>query len=578
VLPKEIADQIVDRTDGVPLFIEELTKTVVESGILTDAGDRYAVTGPVAPLAIPTSLHASLLARLDRLAPTREVAQIGAVLGRSFSHELICAVSAIPQPKLDEALEQLASAELIFRRGIPPDAEYTFKHALVQDAAYSTLLRSRRQQLHGRIATTMERQFPEIAEMQPEVLARHCTEAGLIRGVAYWLKAGQHAIARCAMTEAVAQLRKGLDLLSCAPDGAARQQQELDLQITLGHALMAAKGLAAPEPGEAFDRARQLCDKLNLLTQSGSVLIGQFMFRIVRGELERAEHHAEEIRHLGNSRNDVMWKCFGSILSGCISYWLGRFIDARAYLENSLPSWNPAYRAFASSPDDPYVQALIHLARTLMCLGYLDEARLRRNEALAEARRLSAYNLVFALGHAAYAVDSRSEGVTSAAAILQSANEIISVSSEQGFPLWIAIGKVMRGWCLSAMGQAAEGLLQLRQGMADCAATGCKVSRPLPTRAACGGLRDGGAAGRGARSARRGRRTHRGDPGALGGGRHAPAAWNAVCLHARTCRGGGQLSPRTRGSAAAKRQVLGTAWGPRPRPSLARPRQAHRSP
>ena len=159
-LPKEIADQIIDRTDGVPLFIEELTKTVVESGIVTEAGDHYAVAGPMAPLAIPTSLQASLLARLDRLAPTREVAQIGAALGRSFSYELISAVAGMPQQKLDEALEQLASAELIFRRGTPPDAEYTFKHALVQDAAYSTLLRSRRQQLHGRIATTLESAIP----------------------------------------------------------------------------------------------------------------------------------------------------------------------------------------------------------------------------------------------------------------------------------------------------------------------------------------------------------------------------------------------------------------------------------
>ena len=180
-LPKEIADQIIERTDGVPLFIEELTKTVVESGIVTEAGDHYAVAGPMAPLAIPTSLHASLLARLDRLAPTREVAQIGAALGRSFSHELISAVAGMPQQQIDEALEQLVSAELIFRRGMPPDAEYTFKHALVQDAAYSTLLRSRRQQLHARIVTTLEKQFPEVVTAQPALMAQHCSEAGLAR-------------------------------------------------------------------------------------------------------------------------------------------------------------------------------------------------------------------------------------------------------------------------------------------------------------------------------------------------------------------------------------------------------------
>jgi class 3 adenylate cyclase len=176
-LPKEIADQIADRTDGIPLFIEDLTKTVLESGIVSEAGGHYAMTGPTAPLAIPTSLHASLLARLDSLAPTREVAQIGAALGRSFSYELISAAAGMPPQKLAEALEQLVKAELIFRRGTPPDAEYTFKHALVQDAAYSTLLRNRRQQLHAQIASTLEGKFPEIVATRPALIAQHCAEA-----------------------------------------------------------------------------------------------------------------------------------------------------------------------------------------------------------------------------------------------------------------------------------------------------------------------------------------------------------------------------------------------------------------
>ena len=237
-LPKEVAEQIIERTDGVPLFIEELTKTVVESGIVTEAGDHYAVAGPTASLAIPTSLHASLLARLDRLAPTREVAQIGAALGRSFSYELISAVAGMPQQKLDEALDQLASAELIFRRGVPPDAEYTFKHALVQDAAYSMLLRGRRQQLHARIVTTLEKQFPEVVSTQPALMAQHSSQADLTeKAVGYWLKAGQQATARSAMTEAVAQLQKGLDLLKSMPDDPSRQQQELELRIALGQAL-----------------------------------------------------------------------------------------------------------------------------------------------------------------------------------------------------------------------------------------------------------------------------------------------------------------------------------------------------
>jgi predicted ATPase len=241
-LPKEIDDQIIDRTDGIPLFIEELTKTVVESGIVSEAGDHYVLAAPMGPLAIPTSLQASLLARLDRLAPTREVAQIGAALGRSFSYELISAVAGMPQQKLDEALEQLASTELIFRRGVAPDAEYTFKHALVQDAAYSTLLRSRRQQLHARIAETLETQFPEIVNAQPAFIAQHSADAGLNeKAVGYWLKAGQQATARSAMTEAVAQLRKGLDLLESMPENPSRRQQELDLRVTFGQVLQATK-------------------------------------------------------------------------------------------------------------------------------------------------------------------------------------------------------------------------------------------------------------------------------------------------------------------------------------------------
>jgi predicted ATPase len=218
-LPKEIAEQIIDRTDGVPLFIEELTKSVIESGLVTESSDRYAVAGSAGPLAIPTTLHASLLARLDRLAPTREVAQIGAALGRSFSHELISAVAQMPRQKQDDALQQLVGAELIFQRGNAPDAEYTFKHALVQDAAYSTLLRSRRQQLHGHITAVLEAHFPEIVQTQPDVLARHSAEAALAeKAVVYCVKAGQQAMARWAMNEATAQIRKGLELLPAIPE------------------------------------------------------------------------------------------------------------------------------------------------------------------------------------------------------------------------------------------------------------------------------------------------------------------------------------------------------------------------
>jgi class 3 adenylate cyclase/tetratricopeptide (TPR) repeat protein len=480
VLPTEIADQIMDRTDGVPLFIEELTKTIVESGMLTEAGDRYAITGPVPPLAIPMTLHTSLLARLDRLAPTREVAQIGAALGRRFSHELISAVATMPKQQLDDALAQLVDAQLIFRRGTPPDAEYTFKHALVQDAVYSTLLRSRRQQIHAKIVNALETRFPDVVRGGAGVLARHCAEAGMgDKAVAYTLKAGQQAIARCAMTEAVVQLKKGLDLLSGLPDDVARQEHELSLQITLGQALLATRGYSAPEPGDAFARARYLCEQLNWPPQFGSILRGQFVFRLVRGELEQAEHHAEEIRQLGETRNDVMWKCFGFMFSGNICCWLAKFGDARAHYEEALSLWDPMYRAVSATPEDPYIGSLCHISRTLLCLGYVDQARSRTNEALAKGRVISPYNLVFASVNAWCGIDWATAGEKSAETLLHSVDELLAISSEQGFPIWLPIGKIMRGWCLGALGQAAEGVRLLIQRINMAHTAGFNLLMPL---------------------------------------------------------------------------------------------------
>jgi class 3 adenylate cyclase len=468
-LPKEIADQIVDRTDGVPLFIEELTKAVIESGVLIESGEGYTVSGPVGPLAIPTTLQGSLLARLDRLAPTREVAQIGAALGRSFSHELISAVATMPKPQLDDALAQLIDAELIFQRGTPPDAEYTFKHALVQDAAYSTLLRSRRQQLHGRVAATLEAHFPEFIRTQPEVLARHCAEAGLVeKAVGYWLAAGQLAIARSMMIEAVAQLGKGLVLLASTPDSVVRQEQELRLQVTLGSALAATKGFAARATGEAFDRARQLCERSNQSQQlMEPIMRGQLNFRFFRGELQQAAHHAEEISHLGHVRDEPMWKCIGSLQSGHIHVFLGHFIDAHQRCQDALSLWDPKFRVTSTSLIDPYLLTLIGDSRALLCLGYLDQARLRRCEALTESRRLSRYNRAMALC-SPWAGDWT----------IEEADEVSALADEQGFAFCRAIGTLMRGWCLSTRGEGAEGVPLMLQGLAINRAVGSKLGMP----------------------------------------------------------------------------------------------------
>ncbi len=478
-LPTEIAEQIVDRTDGVPLFVEELTKAVIESGTLTDAGDRFTAAGPIAALAIPTTLQASLLARLDRLAPVREVAQIGAALGRQFSHELIAAVAPIPRPQLDDALTQLVSAELIYRRGKPPDAEYTFKHALVQDAAYSTLLRSRRQQLHALITAVLEDQFRDIVIAQPALLAQHCEQAGLIeKAIGYWVDAGQRAISRSAMTEAVSQLWKGLGLLSTMPDEASREAKELELQIALGHALMASKGFSAPEPGQVYDRARELCERLNRPAELAPVLHGQFVYRFVRAELDRAEHHAHEMLHLGDTLNDVRWRHAGLYLSGVLYSVMGKFTKACVYSEDALSLWNPDFRTFADSPEDPDVSVRLYYHRALLCLGHLDKARLFRNEALAEARQLSPFNVAYALYHS-WLGDWPMHGVAGAEAMLRSADDVLAISIEQGFALWLAFGNVMRGWSLAMLGHRDEAIELLRRGLAGCGETGCGVVMPF---------------------------------------------------------------------------------------------------
>ena len=474
-LPKEIADQIVDRTDGVPLFIEELTKTVVESGILIETADGYTARGPVAPLCIPTSLHASLLARLDRLAPTREVAQIAGALGRQFSHELISAVATMPKQQLNDALAQLVQAELIFRRGTPPDAEYAFKHALVQDAAYSTLLRSKRQQLHARIAATLEDRFPEIVATQPALLAQHCAEAGLPeKAIVYWLKAGRQAMARSAMTEAVARLRKGLDALGGLPDGPWRRQQELGLQIAFLSALMATRGYSASEVGETMARARSLAEQIDRPEYLVPLLYGQWVFHFFRSEHKLALSFAEQLERIGEVRNDVAAQLHGRRAIGVTRCYFGEFIAARALLEQCHDLANPAHRHIGGGLSDSYAAMLVSLAFTLAHLGYIDQARSRMNGALLEARRLGQTETLTLVLSAA----SWMETITCPPERRRCADELLALSTEHGFPQHLGWAKVYLGKSLTARGQAYEGLALLTQGMVAVRDTGNVANTP----------------------------------------------------------------------------------------------------
>jgi tetratricopeptide (TPR) repeat protein len=476
VLPQPVSDQINDRTDGVPLFIEELTKAVIESGLLVNAGDRYETMGSVTPLAIPTSLQESLLARLDRLAPTTDVVQIAAALGRQFSHELISAVAGLTPQQLDDALAQLVNAELIFRRGVPPDAEYTFKHALVQDTAYGTLLRGRRQQIHARIAVTLEEQFPDIVAVQPALLARHFTEAGLAeRAVAYWLKAGQQALAHSATTEAAAQLRKGLDALGGLPDGPDRRQKELDLQLGLGLALMASKGYSSPEVGRTYARARALAEQAEQINQPEylrGLFYGQWIFHRVRGEHRLALALAEQMEKIGEARSNVTLQLVGRRTSGTTRLFLGEFAAGRTLLERCLD--DPSYRGERRPSSDPRVMMLVYLAWILAVMGLIDQAQSRLNEALSEARRL---------GHPQTLADvllaaSPVERITGSPEMQQHTEELRALATERGLPLNLGWATAYRGAAVAASGRAQEGLALINEAITVIRATGAVTGTP----------------------------------------------------------------------------------------------------
>ncbi|WP_213290803.1 adenylate/guanylate cyclase domain-containing protein [Bradyrhizobium sp. sGM-13] len=478
-LPPEIADQIIDRTDGVPLFIEELTKSVVESGWITDAGDHYSVTGPLVPLAIPTTLQASLLARLDRLAPTREVVQIAATLGRQFSHELINAVAEMSQPQLEGALEQLIRAELVFRRGTPPDATYTFKHVLVQDAAYSTLLRPRRQHLHGRIAITLERQFPEIAAVQPELMAQHCAKAGLVeQAIGYWDKAGRLAIQRSTMAEAAAHFGKALEsLLSLLPKSPQRRSNELSLQLALAGALVAAKGWASPEAGEAYARARELCREAPEAAQLAIAMSGAWSFLHNHGEIRAARQLADELAVLAEGRNDSDTKLLTDRNLGISHLFLAEFNPALRHLRQALNIYHQLeHRPPRLAPHDIRATCESFVAWTLLLLGQADRALAQSQHALAWARELSQpYTLAFALHVNCIFHQLRGDG----AILKQRSEELVALATEHGFPHFIGTGTCFRGWATLAQGGSIEeAITAMRRGLATKRATGAEIKVP----------------------------------------------------------------------------------------------------
>jgi class 3 adenylate cyclase/predicted ATPase len=473
-LPDEVVAQIVDRTDGVPLFIEELTRSVLESGLLCEAPDRWVLDRALPPFVIPATLHDSLLARLDRLASVRRVAQIGAAIGREFSYALLRAVSRIPEKELQGSLSRLVSSELVFQRGTPPDAIYIFKHALVQDAAHDSLLRTSRQRLHAQIAAALYAHFPELMESQPEIFAQHYAEAGLVeRSVACWGKAAHRSTARSAMAEAAAQFEKGLDQLELLPDTPERQRQALELRCGLGAALMVVKGFSASETGRAYARARELWEQLGCPTEFLRVPYAQSLY-YQRFDRDLAQRLDEDLLRLSSQRNDSTGLIMGYLSSGRNLMWTGRFASSGSRLEKVLALYDPvSHRSLVYEIGIyPQVVSQAYLGIVLFCLGYPDQALARSSAAIAEAGRLAhppsaAYCLTFDARLHSFDGDN--------AALDERAGQLIALGTEQSFPEWRGYGMIFRGWARVKNGDVAEGISLMRSGSAALHGTGAEV-------------------------------------------------------------------------------------------------------
>ena len=480
-LPADVMAEIVERTDGIPLFVEEMTKAVLEAESEGDARKTAAVV-PSPTLAVPASLHASLMARLDRLGPAKEVAQIGAVIGREFSHALLAVVARKPEAELQSALGRLIEAGLLFQQGVPPHATYLFKHALVQDAAYGTLLREPRRALHARIAETLENQFAEIAESQPELLARHCTEAGLIEKAAgLWGKAGQRSLARSALVEAMEQLTRALTQIATLPATPALRREEIKLQVALINSLFHVKGFAAPETKVATKRARLLIEQAEALGEPPedplllySVLNGFYVQKFIAFNGDAACALATQFLTLAEQQRATASVMIGHRLLGASSLVVGDFAGGIANIDRAIALYDPAeHRPLATRfGQDIGVTILSWRSLALWMLGYPATALAEAATAIKSARETGhAPTLMFALGcPAATHICGRDYAAANA-----QIDQCVALAEEKGVPFWKAFSTAHRGGILALTGEASEAVQTLNAAITEYRSTGATL-------------------------------------------------------------------------------------------------------
>jgi class 3 adenylate cyclase/predicted ATPase len=480
-IPASIRQDIIERTDGIPLFVEEMTKAVLEAE--SEIESRRTLVGAPSPAAaVPASLHASLMARLDRLGPAKEVAQIGAAIGREFSRALLSAVVRRPEATIGPALAGLVAAGLLFRQGLPPHESYVFKHALVQDAAYGTLLREPRRTFHARIAESLEREFPELAENQPELLARHCTEAGLIEKAArLWAKAGLRSLARSALAEAAEQLTRALAQIATLPETAALRREQIKLQVALITPLIHTKGYAAPETKAAVERAHVLIEQAQVLGEPPedplalfSVLFGSWTAANAAFNGDVVLALAAQFMALAEKQGATGPLMDGHRMMGISLLFTGDIADGRAHLDRAIALYDPMQERPVGL--DARVASLVRRAWALWLLGYAEAALADTNDALTDARRIGeATNLLFALPHALLIHILRGNYAAANAA----AAELGALADEKGSRFWKSCGTSMQGCLFAVTGRASDAVHTITSGIAAWRATGATIWLPV---------------------------------------------------------------------------------------------------
>ncbi len=463
----------------MPLFVEELTKTVIESGILREAGDRYELVGPLPPLAIPATLQETLMARLDRLASIREVAQVASALGREFSFRLLSGVTQMPRTELAAALAQLSGADMIHGRGDPPDSHYIFKHALVQGAAYETLLRTRRRQLHARIAEVLVKEFASTAETQPELIAHHLSQAGLDESaIQYLRRAAQRSIQRSANAEAISHLKQALDLLHRLPDTPERQQSMLDVDIALGQAMIAGIGYAAPETRKVLTRAKSNINDTTEPEKKLAILYGLWSGYYVGSDMAMQREIGEAFLDEATRIGDIAAQCIANRLLGATLVMQGQFDAGRVRLERAIELYDPAdhprYRF--QYGQDIGTTALCYLTWALWHLGDYERALETGKRAMDQAQSLAhPHTIAYTMCHALGMIDTFR---VRPAATQTYAYDIIHLCEEHGFPFWAAGGRILAGWANTHTGDGRRGIEQFRAGLSAWRGSGAQIWVP----------------------------------------------------------------------------------------------------